>query len=135
MDFTTENIEDIRILTVNLNRATFMEAESFQRLLDDEISLGNRRVVIDLQSCVYIDPVFLGIIIVSLRKLVSLDGNIKLVKPSIDEANMNIINSLRIFEIFNTKSEALKSYRQIFVAPDEFYLYGNSSSLGPSFSF
>lgn len=134
MDFITENIDGIRVVSVNVNRATFMEAEYFQDILNREIAGGTRKLVIDLSYCSYIDSVFLGAIIVSLRKLVALNGDIKLVKPSLPEINLFLLHSLRIFSIYNTKNEALNSFNKVFVAPpEEFISFGGSLSLGPSF--
>jgi|YelNatPaOPRAMG01_1025707.scaffolds.fasta_scaffold01092_20 anti-anti-sigma regulatory factor len=136
MDYSVENIEGILVLTVKLQRATFIESEYFQKLLDGFISEGNKKLIIDLGATNFIDPVFLGSIIAEYRKLVAIGGEIKLVKPSLDSSNLNIIHSLRIFEIFNSKEEAIKSFKYIFTSPlGDIISFGNFESGNLSYSF
>ncbi len=136
MDYIKENIDSIRIITVNLERPSFLEAADFQEMLDEELAGGYKKFVVDLGACSYIDSVFLGAIIVSLRKLVALDGDIKLVKPSLSETNLNLLHSLRIFNIYDTKKDALNSFNKVFVAPpEEFVTFGHMPSSGYSFPY
>ena len=133
MDYLKENIADVRIISVNLERASFLEAKDFQTVLEFEIEQGGKNLVIDLSNCKYIDSVFLGSIILSLRKLVSKEGNIKLVKPSFPEINIDSLNSFRIFDIFEDKNQALKSFNKVSIPLPERFIFFNKNSQAKKF--
>ncbi len=112
MDFKREYNDDILILAVNLKRATFLEANSFNDILVDEIGKGYRRFIVDLSSCNSVDPVFVGVLILTLKKLASLKGNLKIVIPEIGfNLEKSTMYSLRLFETYKTKNGALESFK------------------------
>ena len=77
-----------------------------------------KKVIIDLSECIYIDPVFLGVLISSLKKLASLGGNLKIVLPEIGfNLENNVVKDLRIFDTYNSHKEAIDSYKKVFVTP------------------
>jgi anti-anti-sigma regulatory factor len=124
MDFVIEYSQDIIIATVVIRRATFLEALQFQNLLIKEIDNGYRKIVIDLTHCSSIDPAFFSAIFIAYKKLINLNGNLKLIKPKnyFDDIE-RLENNLRIFEIFNSKEEAIESYKMIFCNPSEETLF------------
>ena len=101
MDYLREHIDGVQVITVNLEKASFLEANDFMNILDFEIEQGGKKILIDLSNCNYVDCVFLGSIIFALRKLVSSEGDIKLVKPAVSQKNFDTFHSLRIFDVFN----------------------------------
>ncbi len=136
MDYLRENIEDIHVISVNLERASFMEAKDFQNILELDIEQGGKNLVVDLSNCKYIDSVFIGAIIFSLRKLVAKEGNIKLIKPSVTEMNIGSLNSFRIFDIYDDKKDAMKSFDKVSKAsPEKFIPFERNSSINPFYSY
>ncbi len=111
MDFLREYEDDVLILTVNLKQATFWESDTFNSIFVSEIGNGCRKFVVDLRSCNSVDPVFLGVLIVTLKKLASLKGSIKIIVPEIGfNLEKSTMYSLRLFETFKTKKNALESF-------------------------
>jgi len=118
MEFKKQYWEDIFSVTINLKRATFLEAENLKKVLDWEDGKEFRKVIIDLSKCTHIDQVFLGVLISSLKKLVSLGGNLKIVLPKISfNLENRVIKVLRIFDTYTTHQEAVESYKKVFVTP------------------
>ncbi|MGA7722618.1 MAG: STAS domain-containing protein [Ignavibacteriaceae bacterium] len=118
MDFALEYTEDIIIAKVIMRRATFLEALQFQKMLTQEIDNGYRRIIVDLTHCSSIDPAFFSAILIAYKKLLNLNGNIKIIKPNnyFDDYE-KFETYLRVFEIFNSKQEAIDSYKIIFTNP------------------
>ncbi len=111
MDFTKEIFGDITVEVVNLTRATMKEAEEFKTVLSNDIDLGARKIVVDLSECEFIDSTFLGALVVSLKKVTALGGDLKLVgfQPSV-HSMFELTRMYRVFEAFPTKKEAIESY-------------------------
>jgi hypothetical protein len=118
MDFALEYTEDIIIAKVIMRRATFLEALQFQTMLTQEIDNGYRKIVVDLTHCSSIDPAFFSSILVAYKKLLNLNGCIKIIKPNnyFDDYE-KFETYLRVFEIFNSKQEAVDSYKIVFTKP------------------
>jgi len=73
------------IYSVELVRATIKEAEEFKKILTQEIESGTRDLIVDLSFCEFIDSTFLGALVVSLKRLLGVNGSMKLcgLKPSV----------------------------------------------------
>jgi len=111
MDFRKETFEDVVIQVVNLSRATLKEAEEFKRILTDEIEGGTRKLIVDLSECEFIDSTFLGALVVSLKKITALSGDLKLIgfQPAV-HSMFELTRMHRVFEAYQTKYEALESF-------------------------
>ena len=79
MEFTKETYDKVLVEIVNLERATLKEAEQFKKVLIEDIQDGYKNLVVDLNSCEFIDSTFLGALVVSLKKATSLGGDLRLV--------------------------------------------------------
>lgn len=112
MDFIKETYDDVVVEIVNLTRATLKEAEEFKEKLTQDIELGSRKMVVDLAECEFIDSTFLGALVVSLKKITSLGGDLKLVgfQPAV-HSMFELTRMYRVFEAFKTKEEAINSYK------------------------
>ena len=120
MDFSGEYIKDIFVGKVWIKKATFIEAEQFRILLSNAMNNEIKKYIIDLSGCISIDPIFIGVIIQTYKKLININGNLKIVRPKFAvHSNQSFENSLRIFEIYLSIEEAIESYRKIFVKPTE----------------
>ncbi|RJP72951.1 MAG: anti-sigma factor antagonist [Ignavibacteriales bacterium] len=111
MDFIKEKYGDVIVEVVSLDRATLKEAENFKKILIKDIDEGSRKLVVDLSQCEFIDSTFLGALVVSLKKVTSLGGDLKLVgfQPAV-HAMFELTRMFRVFETFGEKEDAIKSY-------------------------
>lgn len=112
MDFTKELIDDIVIESVNLTRATLKEAEEFKITLSQDIDEGARKIVVDLSECEFIDSTFLGALVVSLKKVTGLGGDLRLVgfQPAV-HSMFELTRMYRVFESYGSKQEAVASFK------------------------
>ena len=104
---------EVLIEKVNLLRATMVEANIMKKRLFEDIHLYNKKIIVDISVCDFIDSTFLGALVVSLKRTRKTGGDIKLVITSSSFAEGIVDNSgiLRIFEIYTSAKDALKSYR------------------------
>jgi anti-anti-sigma factor len=111
MDFIKEKYNYVTVEVVNLDRATLKEAEEFKQVLSKDIEDGARQLIADLSTCEFIDSTFLGALVVSLKKVTALGGDLKLVgfKPAV-RAMFELTRMFRVFETYPTKQEAINSF-------------------------
>ena len=111
MECTKEKVGEVTYIQVNIVRATLSEAEEFKNLLIDSIDEGSRKMVVDLSACEFIDSTFLGTLVVSLKKLTSLGGDLRLIgfQPAV-HSMFELTRMYRVFESFKSKEEAIKSF-------------------------
>jgi anti-anti-sigma factor len=111
MDFTKEVYGNVLLEIVNLTRATLKEAEEFKQILTQDIESGWRKIVIDLSECEFIDSTFLGALVVSLKKVTTLGGDLRLIgfQPAV-HSMFELTRMYRVFEAFSTREEAIKSF-------------------------
>ena len=113
MDFTKEKYNDVLVEVVNLTRATLKEAEEFKLTLAQDIEVGVKKIVVDISQCEFIDSTFLGALVVSLKKITSLGGDLRLVgfQPAV-HSMFELTRMYRVFESYKTKEEAIQSFNQ-----------------------
>lgn len=111
MEFTKEVNGDVVIEKVGLIRATMKEAEEFKETLTEEIQSGWRKIVVDLSQCEFIDSTFLGALVVSLKKVTVLGGDLRLVgfQPAV-HSMFELTRMYRVFEAYKTIDEAVSSF-------------------------
>jgi anti-anti-sigma factor len=111
MDFFQEKHGVIIVEVVNLTRATLKEAEEFKQILLKDIELGWRKIVVDLTDVEFVDSTFLGALVVSLKRITGLGGDLKLVGfQSAVESMFQLTRMYRVFETFPKRDEAVKSF-------------------------
>ena len=111
-DFIKEDRGDIIIETVNLTRATLKEADEFKQTLAQDIESGKKKIVVDLTDCEVIDSTFLGSLVVSLKRITSLGGDLRLVgfQPAV-HSMFELTRMYRVFESYKTREEAVASFK------------------------
>jgi anti-anti-sigma factor len=109
--FIQETHGDIIIEVVNLQRATLNDANDIKQTLFQDIESGLRKIVVDLTECEFIDSTFLGALVISLKKITALKGDLRLViiQPAVITM-FQLTRMNQIFEFFETKEEAIKSF-------------------------
>lgn len=111
MDYIQEVYEDVLVQVVDLTRATLKEADDFKYTLAKSIEKGYRKIVVDLSDCEFIDSTFLGALVVSLKKVTALGGDLRLVgfHPAV-HSMMELTRMHRVFETYPTKEDAIRSF-------------------------
>lgn len=111
MDYLQEIHEDVVVQFVDLTRATLKEADEFKYTLSKNIEQGYRKIVVDLSECEFIDSTFLGALVVSLKKVTTMGGDLRLVgfQPAV-HSMMELTRMHRVFESFPTKEDAVRSF-------------------------
>ncbi len=113
-DFEKKYLGDIVVILVNLSRATLKEAKAFRSLIDDELKGGKLKMVIDLSKCEFLDSTFIGVLVVTLKKIGDLGGELRLVEPfSIAHTTLAATGALNIFNIYHTQAEALNEFSEV----------------------
>jgi len=104
---------------VNLLRATMNEAAELSNLLDEQIVFGHSNVVVDLSQCTHLDSTFIGVLVVTHKKLLAKGGELKIVEP-LDPAKelYYLTGTSKVFSNFETAEEAIKSFGSI-IKPTE----------------
>lgn len=111
MDFKSEKIGEITVVHVYLTRATLAKAVSFKDFVCQLINDGNVKFVIDLSICEYIDSTFLGAMVSLLKKVNSMNGDLRLVYNKETPSLVFVLTRMdKVFKIFQTLQEAIDSF-------------------------
>lgn len=99
------------IATVNAEKATILEALEFKSILDDNIYNGQHNLIIDLRNCEFLDSTFIGVLVVTWKKVKAKGGKLKLVKPgNFAQSVFHLTGTIEIFETYDSVEEALSSF-------------------------
>jgi anti-anti-sigma factor len=110
-EFKTEKNGDVVIIQVFLNRATLAKAVKFKDLVSGLIDEGTSKLIIDLSICEYLDSTFLGAMISLLKKVNSLNGDLRLVYSKEMPSLVFVLSRMdKVFKVFNSLDEALESF-------------------------
>lgn len=111
MFFQKEIEGEVVIEIVLTDRATVTESEIFRRILMKDIDEGWRKIVIDLEECSFMDSTFLGTIIIGLKTINKLNGELKLANVHGDAlAMLDLSNTRKIFQIYGSREKAINSF-------------------------
>lgn len=111
MNFKSERYEDVVVVHVYLNRATLAKAVEFKEYINNEIKDGYTKIIIDLSFCEYIDSTFLGATVSSLKKVASMNGDLRLVYNKEAPSLVFVITRMdKVFKVFSNVEEALASF-------------------------
>ncbi len=106
------------IVSIHLKKATILEALDFKSEIDEEIQKGQHNVIVNLSECEFLDSTFIGVLVVTWKKLKAKGGKLKLVKPGyFTKSVFHLTGTIEIFETYESVEEALSS----FVTPIEDY--------------
>jgi len=112
LDFEKQLSDDVLIEKINIPRATTVEAGIIKKRLFEDIHLSKKKIIVDMSKCLFIDEIFLGALVVSLKRTRETGGEIKVViDPSVAKKTTNITGFLKVFENYSSVEDALKSYR------------------------
>ncbi len=111
MEISTERIGDVAVLMLPGEELDAGNAAEFKRSVAP-ILAANSRVVFDMEQLRFIDSSGLGAMLSCLRQLDANRGDLKLcglTKPV--RALFELVRMHRIFDIYNTKDEAVRAFQ------------------------
>lgn len=110
-DFEKKICADVIVEMVNLTRATWKEAGELKKILDEDVLLKYRRIVVDISKCEFMDSTFLGALVLAQKKITQLGGEIKLVEPlQVMQELLEKACTLKLFDSYTTQREAIESF-------------------------
>lgn len=126
-DFEMLHVNDLVIEVVNLSRATYKEASQLKKNLDEVIRDNQKKIIVDLSQCEFIDSTFLGVLVLSLKSSAKIGGDVRLIKPAeVVKTLMEKAGTLNVFNLYDSMDEAIRSYE---VQGDKNYYLGNGSPI------
>ncbi|MFH1198055.1 MAG: STAS domain-containing protein [bacterium] len=113
MVFGDDRHGEVTVISVNLSRATVEKAASFKNYLTKVIEGGANKIIIDLSQCDFIDSTFLGALVASLKRVVQMNGDLRLVWNSATQSEIFYLTRMdKVFKIFNELDDAIESFKQ-----------------------
>ncbi|MBX3009706.1 MAG: STAS domain-containing protein [Melioribacteraceae bacterium] len=110
-DFSFEIKDDITIVNILLNRATLAKAVTFKEYIGELIAKGSNKLVIDLSKCEYVDSTFLGAMVALLKKVNSINGDLRLVYNKEMPSLVFVLTRMdKVFKVFPNLEEAMESF-------------------------
>ncbi len=113
-EFLVEVVENIVVIHIQLERATLSKAGFFRDTITELIQTGTREIIVDCRTIDFMDSTFLGALVVSLKKIKSLDGDLRLVFSNQTSAVWSMFEATRMFKVIKSYfslEEAIKSYK------------------------
>ena len=111
MDFQTNEHDDILVIKILPKRATMRIADPLREYLLLAIEEGKRKIIVDLNNVDFLDSTFLGALMAGMKRLVSLDGEIRLCTDNTNVVNvLNVTRLNRVFSLFDSVKEARDSF-------------------------
>ena len=87
-------------------------AANFKDYLNKMIENGDTKIVIDLAECEFVDSTVLGVLVSTLKKAMSKDGDVRIVWGDNTESSMFYITRMdKVFKLFDNLEDAVQSYQ------------------------
>lgn len=118
-DITQEIRAEVIIYKVNLLKASVNEAAELRNLLDEQITIGHSKIVVDLSQCTYLDTTFIGVLVVTHKKLLAIGGELIIVDP-LDRAKelFYLTGISKVLNTFEAAEDAVKSFTNRIKSPE-----------------
>jgi anti-anti-sigma factor len=102
---------NISVVSVKLPRATMDIASKFKDYLNNLIDNENSKIVIDLSECEFVDSTVLGVLVSSLKKAMTKEGDLRIVWGDNTESSMFYITRMdKVFKLFDNLEDAIQSF-------------------------
>ena len=120
MTITERASGDVTILELD-GRLVLYEGEAdLKAVINDLVSRGRTKIVLDLKNVTYIDSAGVGIIIAKYVSVRRAGGDVKLLNLSRRSVRvMTITRLLEVFETFDSEKEAVESFAARSAAPSQ----------------
>lgn len=110
-DFNISIHNDIRIVFINLVKATLNESKTLLNLLTDLIRQGEKKIVVDLRMCNIVDSTFLGSLVKSHKSIKDKEGEIVLIYETEQQSTLFMITYMdKVFKTFKNIDEAINYF-------------------------
>ena len=110
MEFNVEKIGKVTLVTFRINKLDAANAKEFKNDVTPILE-GHTHLVLDLESLSFIDSSGLGALLSCLRQVTGRQAELKLCNLSKSARILfELIRMHRVFEIFNTREEAIASF-------------------------
>lgn len=111
MTITERSVGDVTILELD-GRLVLYEGEAdLKAVINDLVSRGRAKIILDLKKVTYIDSAGVGIIIAKYVSVRRAGGDVKLLNLSRRSVRvMTITRLLEVFETFDSEKEAVDSF-------------------------
>jgi anti-anti-sigma factor len=108
-----DKIDGIFVIRIQLERATLSKAGFIKDTLIKNIEMGHRKFIIDCRNVEFMDSTFLGALVITLKKLKPMNGDLRLVFANKNSPIWIMFETTRMFNIFKgflSLDEAIESY-------------------------
>jgi anti-anti-sigma factor len=111
MNLTTERSQSVSVVRVNEARLTYPLLSDFANTIASLISNGERRILLDLSSVMYVDSATIGCLMDLYRQATAVGGTLKLsgVQKRV-ETMLNMTGAQNFLEIHPDEAAAIKSF-------------------------
>jgi len=93
---------------------TGLQGRSFFSGLEEDVIGGNSCIVLDCSEVLQVDRPAIYLLLCCLEEALKHDGDVKLASvPSGTKAILELTGAARVFESFDTKTEAIMSFRRL----------------------
>lgn len=111
MNLSEEKIGEILLLKIGHYEATIVVAKDFKETLINYIEDGNKKILLDFTEIDLMDSTFLGALVVALRKMKEVGGEIKIFGVSESVSLVFGLTKMKnYFDICDSKEEAIQSF-------------------------
>jgi anti-anti-sigma factor len=101
-EFVIDIVDGIVVIKLLLERATLSKAGVFKKILTDLIEKGHRKIIIDCHNVEFMDSTFLGAIIVSLKRIKAVEGDMRLVFASKESPICLMLETTRMLSVLKS---------------------------------
>ena len=110
-DFQINILGDICIVKVDILIATHRDVKPFWNEMESRSVSKQKKLIIDLSPCNYVDSTFMGIIVKLFRMICDENGQLSLVFPRMDSLeSFRMMGITKIIDCYDTLDEALESF-------------------------
>ena len=110
--FEVKKVNDITVVVLLFSELSIEESEEFKMQFYKLISDTDNKFIIDISKCLFLPSVVLGIIVNFTAKVHQQYGRIVFCRPSEQvRATFAAAHLTKIFEIYGTQEEAVKSFK------------------------
>lgn len=101
------------IIKVKLNRAVLENATEFRNMMNSILTIEYKHYILDFSSVLFMDSTFLGSIVMSLKKISSLNRNLSII---LDYDKIKILAPFRdlkkLLQIYSSPEEAISELKK-----------------------
>ena len=111
MDINVRKRSDVQVMQLRGALRMGAAVDSLRRAIDESVSSGDTRIVLNLAEVPIIDSSGIGLLVKCLASTKQKGGSIKLVQPSkFAIQTLKLVGVLNLFEIFNSEEVAVESF-------------------------